>query len=158
VTEFLDIDAPVFSKKRIADAYIHSVTATIEQRRTQAELLGSRSFKKDCAARQISDEVSERMLEVACAIVEAERAWKRHAILSGANVDAVSGRRSRDEALVAARDQLTSVPSLSAWMGGDAHALRDAWKHRLETGQESASEDTRAYGNPWFDYFDIHAL
>jgi hypothetical protein len=107
------------------------------------------AFKQAAVRNDIPEDISKRMLEVSEAMVDAELCWYRHSAMMDANLNVLSGRLSRDEALTLAAQRFDTL-SGSMQLAADARRLRDEWKTRLESAQAPSSDPSpRLYTNPW---------
>lgn len=148
LNDVLDTEYPVFSKMKLVGAYRNSVAASQKRQSVESMLLKDSAFEAAVRQRSIPEEVSIRMLEVAEAIVVAERAWYCHSVMLDANLSVLVGQRNRDDALSVAEQRLDVLSK--DLFGQDADKLRDEWKGRLENASASDRDPSpRPYTNPW---------
>jgi hypothetical protein len=151
--DVLDSAYPVFSRKRIVDAYLSSVIASQRLQGVETTLYGDPVFSAATNKHQISEDISDRMLAVTEAMLAAERAWYRHSTMMEANTSVIAGRQSRDEALTVALQRFDVSRDM---FGGHAVKARDEWKARLENAASDREVSPRPYSNPWAEYAHSH--
>lgn len=144
--DFLNSSYPVFCKRTIRETHNSAIRASKELQRVEASVLEDSKFKEASQQHSIPKDISESMLNVTRALVDAEKHWHRHSAMMDANMAVLAGKMSREEALAAAMKCLELTNSITTVL--DAIALRDQWKDRLE-GRRIEDPSPRPYSNPW---------
>ena len=138
---------PVFSLQRIRDVHARAVRASFESKQMEQALLDDPIFSDAAAKHKISDDLSDRMLKVCDSMVSAEKGWYIHASMMDANLAALNGKKSREEAYTVA---LQRIDSTNRPVLVDEYKLRDEWKSRLENPSAPPLDPSpRPYSNPW---------
>jgi hypothetical protein len=140
---------PVFSEKQIWETYKESVAASKKLQQIEGKLLSDPNFKDAARHHKISEDISQQMLNVCEAYVDAEWCWHDHSAMMDANMSVLTGRAIRDEALAIATKRRDITKSM---LVDDASKARDEWKLRLEDPASPFKDSApRIYSNPWFE-------